>query len=261
VPLKQSAIHALARLTGAVPSQGFREAFVRDVFETDPDVILQVVGPALNRTPRLETMPLDLNPDDRLEFEDLAGLFASTSLNHGVVGMTIRQVAYIFGTARRTGAKKAIEIGRWRGGTTVTLSAAMGPGSKLWSIDVGEKEAHLFEGRPAAFDTEARNFCERFGLDVELLVGDSRTIEVDTGEVDLVLIDGDHSYEGAKNDFDRFGTRVSVGGHILFDDAFPEALFTTHADTVGRLVEEITGTGDYRLAAKVDRLADLERVR
>ena len=261
MPVKQSAIHALARLASAVPSQGFRQAFVRDVFESDPDAILQAVGPALNRTPRLAAIPLDLAPEGSLEFEDLAGLFASTSLNHGVVGMTIRQVAYIFGTARRSGAKKAIEVGRWRGGTTVTISAAMGPGSKLWSIDIGEKEAHLFGERPASFDVETREFCERFGLDVELLLGDSYTIEVDTGEVDLVLIDGDHSYEGAKNDFERFGRRVRVGGHVLFDDVFPEALFTTHADTVGRLVEEIIATGDYRLAAKVDRLADLERVR
>ena len=186
-------------------------------------------------------MPLDLRPDGRLEFEDVAGLFASTSLNHGLVGMTIRQVAYIFGLARRSGARKAIEIGRWRGGTTIALAAGLGPGGKLWSIDVGEKEARVFPGRPPAF------------------VGDARTLEVDTGEVDLVLIDGDHTYEGARSDFERFGRRVRVGGGVLLDDAFDEPFFPTHSDTVGRLVAEIAAEGTFALEAQVDRLAHLVR--
>lgn len=259
--IKHSAALALARLAAKVPSQSFRQEVVRDIFADDPNVILQVVGTVLNRDRRLRTMPLDLAPETRLEFEDLAGLFASTSLNHGVVGMTIRQVAYVFGTARRTGAKKAIEVGRYRGGTTIAIAAGMGPGSKLWSIDLGEKEARLFNAPSGTFDSDAREFCDRFGLDVDLLVGDSYTIEVDTGVVDLVLIDGDHSYEGVRNDFERFGKRVRVGGRVLFDDVFSEALFTSHTDTVGRLVEEILASGDFRLAARVDRLADLERIR
>ena len=75
---------------------------------------------------------------------------------------------------------------------------------------------------------------------MNLGVGDSRALELETGEVDLVLIDGDHSYEGAGSDFARFGRRVRVVGAVLFDDAFDHPVFrTTHRSGVPRLIREI----------------------
>ncbi|MDQ5821938.1 MAG: class I SAM-dependent methyltransferase, partial [Actinomycetota bacterium] len=222
--------------------------------------LLQALGPQLNREPRLGAMPLDLDPRDHLEFEDLAGLFASSALNHGIAGMTIRQLAYVFGLARRSGAKRAIEIGRWRGGSTVALAAGMGPEGKVWSIDLRDKESRVLGLEPGTLDAETQAFCKRFGLDVELLVGDSATIEVDTGEVDLVLIDGDHTYEGVKADFDRFGRRVPVGGAVLLDDAFDGPFMPAHPESAGRVVREVTADGDYVLERAVDRLAHLRRV-
>jgi hypothetical protein len=76
-----------------------------------------------------------------------------------------------------------------------------------------------------------------------------------------VFIDGDHSYEGVRNDFERFGRRVRVGGAVLFDDACSEGSFETHSATVGRLVDEIVAGGDFKMAKAVNRLAHLERIR
>lgn len=244
-----------------MPSATFRREMVEATLDLDPHAVLQPLGKRQNRSPRLSAMPLDLEPGDRLEFEDLAGLFASSILNHGVVAMTVRQVAYVFGLARRENVRKAIEIGRWRGGMTVALAAAMGPEGKLWSLDNGEKEARVLGTEIGTLDAETQTFCERFNLDVRLLVGDSRTLEVDTGEVDLVLIDGDHSYEGVSTDFNRFGRRVRLGGSVLIDDAFDDAFVPSHPESAGRLVTEVVGEGDFRLKKAVDRLAHLERIR
>lgn len=252
---------ALARAVGRAPSKTFQEELVRTIFREDPKVVLAAVGPELNRKPTLSRMPLDLAPEGRLDFEDLAGLFMSNPFNHGIVGMTIRQLAYVFGLTRRSGVKRAIEIGRWRGGTTIALAAAMGDGGKLWSIDVGEKEARVFHGRGTRFDDETREFLERFGFDVDLIVGDSRTLEVETGDVDLVLVDGDHTYEGVKIDVERWGRRVRVGGALVLDDAVDEPVFGSHVDTAGRVMQELLDEGDFVLRAEVDRLAHLERVR
>lgn len=60
-------------------------------------------------------MYFDLAPTGTLQFEDLAGLFASTSLDHGVIAMTVRQTAYLFGLVRRMKARRVIEIGRYKG--------------------------------------------------------------------------------------------------------------------------------------------------
>ena len=190
-------------------------AFANRLSEDNPQLLLEALGPRLNRVPSLDTMAFDLPVNGPLQFEDLAGLFASTSLDHGVIAMTVRQTAYLFGLVRRMNARKVIEIGRYKGGSTLTIAAAMNGQGQFWSIDLGEKEARLHQrGATRTFDDEIRDICARFKLPVTLLVGDSRTIEVETGEVDLVFIDGDHSYEGVKNDFERFGRRVKVGGAV-----------------------------------------------
>lgn len=253
----------LARTAACVPSSLYRRELMARLFERDPAALLAAIGPTFNRTVQLDGLAADFEPDGRLEFEDLAGLFASNSLNHGIVSMTIRQGAYLFGLARRLPARRAIEIGRWRGGSTLLLAAAM-PAGRLWSIDVGAKEVRLrpdFGTGAASFDDQLRRRLARHGLDAELLVGDSRTIELETGEVDLVLIDGDHSYETVRSDFERFGRRVRTGGAVLFDDAFDESIFRSHTESVGQLVDEIVQGGDFRLVRVVDRLAHLERVR
>jgi len=38
------------------------------------------------------------------------------------------------------------------------------------------------------------------------------------GPVDLLFIDGDHSYEGVKKDFENYSPLVESGGYIIFDD-------------------------------------------
>lgn len=229
--------------------------------ERDPQVLLEALGPHLSRKPNLDNMPFDLSVKGGLQFEQLAGLFASTSLDHAVIAMTIRQAAYLFGLIRQMKAQKVIEIGRYKGGSTLLIAAAMNGEGKFWSIDVGEKEARLHRGESSRlFDEQLADVCKRFTLSVDIMVGDSRTIDIDTGEVDLVLIDGDHTYEGVKNDFERFGKRARVGGAVLFDDAFDEGLFKAHPDnTVGKLVSEIIATGEFRLVTAVNRLAHLER--
>lgn len=255
-PLLTAFAHAVA----AVPSRLYRERLVSRILERDPIALLQAIGPTLNREAALTSTPLDLDPDGELAFEDLAAFFASNSLNHGLIGMTIRQAAYVFGLTRRLGARRAIEIGRWRGGSSILLAAALGPRGELWSIDQGEKETRMFGRKPGSFDEETRRFCERFALHAHLLVGDSRTIEVETGQVDVVLIDGSHAYDVVKSDFERFGRRVRVGGAVLFDDAFAEELFPAYGDDVGRVVAEVTGTPEFELRRRVDRLAHVERI-
>lgn len=238
-------------------------AFVSRLWQRDPQPIIETLGASLNRKPTLETMPFDLPADGGLQFQHLAGLFASTRFDHAVISMTVRQGAYLFGLIRQTGARRVIEIGRYKGGSTLLIAAAMNGEGTCWSIDIGEKEARLYAGKAGrSFDEQLADTLQRFRLrNVKMIVGDTRSVEVDTDEVDLVMIDGDHSYEGVKNDFDRFGTRVRVGGAVLFDDAYREPfMHQSHSDSVGRLVSEIVEAGEFRLVRAVDRMAHLERI-
>lgn len=241
--------------------QWLGRAFVSSLCEMDPQIFLETLGPSLNRESDLDQMPFDLPMENGLQFEHLAGLFASTSLDHAVISLTVRQAAYLFGLIRQMKARKVIEIGRYKGGSTILIAAAMTGNGRLWSIDIGEKEARLQGGKPhRSFDSQLGDLCKRLGLSVDLIVGDSRTVEIATGEVDLVFIDGDHAYEGVKNDFERFGRRVRIGGAVLFDDAFDDQIFKVHSEGVKRLVNEVIAAKEFKLAKVVNRLAHLERV-
>ena len=236
-------------------------ALVSRLCQRDPQVLLDTLGPLFNRSPNLDDMPFDLSVQNGLQFEHFAGLFASNSLNHGVISLTIRQAAYLFGLIRQMKAKKVIEIGRYKGGSTFLIAAAMAGEGEFWSIDNDEKERRLYP--PASgktFDEQWVDLSRRFGLKARLIVGDSRTVELDTGEVDLVLIDGDHTYEGVRSDFERFGKRVRVGGAVLLDDAFDDGFFKTELESVNRLANEIVAGKEFKFIRSVNRFAHLERV-
>lgn len=247
-------------LANLLPRQAAR-SLISAVGRRDPNDVHQAFGPLLNRPVDLDHVAFDLDATGGMEFHHLAGLFASTPFDHAVVGMPVRQAAYLFGFVRQSRPRKVVEIGRHKGGSTMLIAAAMQGEGEFWSIDIGEKESRLRQQGMRPYDTQIDDLIRRSGLKATLLVGDSRTLDVDTGEVDIAFIDGDHSYEGVKIDFERFGRRVRVGGAVLFDDAAEDRRFATHVDTVGRLVEEIVATGRFKLVRTVNRLAHIERVK
>jgi predicted O-methyltransferase YrrM len=255
--------NALISVLALVLSPSAQKLLISKVAERNFDTLLEVFGPLFNRKPNLDSMPFDLPAGNPLQFENLAGLFASTSFDHAVIFMPIRQAAYMFGFVRQTKPSKVVEIGRYKGGATLLLAAAMNGNGKLWSIDVGEKEERLHKAATMRnYDTQLRDRLQEFDIhNVEIVVGDSRTVELNDDEFDVVFIDGDHSYEGVKIDFERFGRRVRINGAVLFDDAAEEKPFLTHSDTVGRVVSEAVASGDFRLVKTVNRLAHLERIR
>jgi len=234
--------------------------FARLLWNRNHNIILQAIGPALRErltlADVLEDLPANLSS---LGFEHLAGLFSSNSLNHGVIAMPIRQSAYVYRIVRENKMRRALEIGRWRGGSTLLITMAMGPGGVLWSIDNGEKELRLSEN-VNRFDPEIEEVLRRVGLKAKLIVGDSKTINFQEDDLDLVFIDGDHTYDGVKSDFERFAPRLKVGGALVFDDAWPDRFFPSHTESVGRLIEEFMPSGKYKLVSRIDRLAHFEKV-
>jgi predicted O-methyltransferase YrrM len=238
-------------------SHRFRRALLSSLYDRSEQDVIEAIGPKWNRTPAIDSMPNDLPTNGAVQFEQLAGLFASHQLTEGVIAQPIRQAAYTFGLLRQMNARTVVEVGRWRGGGTVLLAAAVGPDGEVWSIDNQEKEDRLRQqtrhGR--SYDDQTRDWLNRHGLTAHLISGDSHTLQVETGEVDVVFIDGDHTYQGTLDDFQRWGSRVRVGGAVLVDDA-AEA----HTDTAGRVVDEAAATGKWRLVHTVNRLVHLERL-
>ena len=70
------------------------------------------------------------------------------------------------------------------------------------------------------------------------------------------------SYEGAKTDFERWGMRVRVGGHVFCDDAGFEPCepWCLGGPGVRQTITEALNTGAWRRVAQVDRLIHIQRV-
>jgi len=172
-------------------------------------------------------------------FEDLAFMFSSNQLNHGVASLQIDEAALLYSLARDVQSGPIAEIGRFKGGSTIVFASALPAGAELWSYDF---HVALRPDMPGAeLDEELRAALVRFGLDgkVHLLIADSRTAEPPPGELALLFIDGDHSYEGAKADFDRWSAFVRPGGHVLLHDAVDTGGYGNVYPGVARLAGEI----------------------
>jgi hypothetical protein len=85
---------------------------------------------------------------------------------------------------------------------------------------------------------------------VNLIKGFSNESEVigrvEKTEFDLIYIDGDHSYEGARFDILTYAPLIRDGGYLVMDDAaffLPGNSYWKGFESVSRAVEEIPGLG------------------
>jgi predicted O-methyltransferase YrrM len=140
-----------------------------------------------------------------------------------------------------------LEIGTARGGTLFLLSRVARPDAVIASIDLPGGD---FGG---SFRRESIVLLRRLGQrdqTVRLIRADSHqpstlaAVQVVFGTqlLDVLMIDGDHRYEGVRADLAMYGPLVRPGGHIAFHDIVPGA-----ADRVGgvpRLWNEIKDLHD-----------------
>lgn len=155
-------------------------------------------------------------PERIAGFEDLAFLFSSTILAHGVASLRFDEAAYLYRLVRDLQPRTVVEIGRFRGGSTFLIAAALEDGV-LHSYDLETRQ-----GRAGAhLDRELVEALRRYGLAdrVELNTADSRTADPPGAEIDLLFIDGDHREEGVRADFEHWAPLLSSRGHVLFHDA------------------------------------------
>ena len=123
------------------------------------------------------------------------------------------------------GRRRAVEIGVYEGSSAVVLCEVLDPGAELHLID---PFGHHGEALPAgwgATEGASRRVVERArrrsnGPRVTWHVDYSTAVAARwEGAVDLVFVDGDHSEDGARADWEGWHRFVEPGGIVLFHDA------------------------------------------
>lgn len=116
---------------------------------------------------------------------------------------------------RAEGVRSYLEIGLGYGGSLWRVGNALPPGSRIIGVDkTPDVDAHH------NFQLCTGRLMNDLGQDARLILGnstDAETIELakSRGPFDCVFIDGDHSYEGVKADWDNYGP---LGRLVAFHD-------------------------------------------
>lgn len=138
-----------------------------------------------------------------MPFEDLIWLFTSDAGSRGIVRLNIAEGALLYKYCKKKRNGILLEIGRKYGGSTVLMASSLCDGS-LYSIDI--KMHNVVSDHIGLFKDK-----------VHLITGDSKIIQWKM-PVDLLFIDGDHSYQGVKNDVNKFTPHITAGGYVIFHD-------------------------------------------
>lgn len=228
----------LRRLSLDFAQQG-RADLLLPALQIAPEVASEALGAHVNRIASFSTALAGVSTTRATDFADVVWLFAAHPATRAVARLDLDEAAYLWCLVRTSRARRAVEIGRFRGGSTFLLAAAMGEGGSLVSIDNHSKMPG--EVDPAAMDTELRAALERFGLNknVDVVVADANTRTPDQAGYDLTFLDGDHSYEGVSRDLDRWGSALVPGGHLLLHDAGTLRPLTTVHEGVAKLASEL----------------------
>lgn len=148
---------------------------------------------------------------------------ASLAVANDVEGiLTYRVAACLYVLARRGGALgNVVEIGSFKGRSTVALARALKDIDSPYRVIAIDPHQGIDEyGRQPTLDEFRRN-VEKAGVQdkIDCRVAYSQEVAGTFDEpVGFLWIDGDHSYDGVRFDFDHFFPHVVPGGWVAFHD-------------------------------------------
>ncbi len=185
-------------------------------------------------------------------FEDCAWLFTSNLSNRNIARLDLDEAALLFKLVRTFEAPRVMEIGRLLGGSTILLAAAVGPGGKVTSVDIAPKNDDALSRALEKLEMNGR---------AELVVSDANLLEPPADGFDVVFIDGDHSYEGVRKDYEHWRGALRPGGYLVFHDAWPNRPAANVREGVERLMREIdTGDSELRRVQGAGSLGVFQRI-
>lgn len=126
-----------------------------------------------------------------------------------------------YGLARALRPKLAVVIGSWRGFVPLVLGKALADnleGGEVLFIDPSRVDD--FWKSPSQVESHFRSFgvanVRHFCMTTQEFVGtaDYRAL----GEVGILFVDGYHTQEQARFDYEAFADRLAAGGLVLFHD-------------------------------------------
>lgn len=200
----------------------------------------------------LENLPEAANVRKALRFYEIPKSFRPSQYKWGQNGELMKvmehfsspqnpdELKWMLGHIR--GKNSLLEIGSSFGGTLRNMASVLNKGARIVSVDLPcDSTPHFLQPQASLKDT-----CRKLGLlgaKVDLIIGNSHEADVieavgALAPFDFGFIDGDHSYEGVKADWENYGPMCKVVG--FHDIGGP-------VEGCRTFWEELKASGEYRV--------------
>jgi cephalosporin hydroxylase len=138
----------------------------------------------------------------------------------------LRELAPLIALLRRRSPRVVVEVGTARGGTFYAWCQVADPNALLVSIDL---PGGPFGGGYTADDIPTFRRYGRPEQELHFIRADSHEKETRVmlekilagRDVEFLMIDADHTYEGVRRDFEMYAPLVGPGNPIAFHDTLP----------------------------------------
>jgi predicted O-methyltransferase YrrM len=213
-----------------------------------PKALRQLAPDRLRDDPRVRAIALG------------AGLIPPRTMHSAAEGAALARLA--------SGARRVVELGVYEGSSAVVLCQALSPNSELhlvdpfidatgWALRPGARASATATRLAVRRAAHGRGLNVRWYFERSQDVGRSWT----SGPVDVVFVDGDHSPEGCREDWELWHPHVSPGGAVAFHDARAGRPGGSGSPGPTSVVDDVFRTADssWAIAEEVDSLVIVRR--
>ena len=175
--------------------------------------------------------------------------------------ISLEEAQFLYDLAKNTkvdGENSIVEIGSYRGRSTVALARGSNDGNKIpvFAIDPHEEFVGVLGGHFGGQDRGAfyQNMLKTSCFEIVRLINLSSEV-VTPGwkrRVNLLWIDGDHTYNGVKRDFNCWKPFLSQDAVIAFDDSTDSQLGPA------KLLQELLDSNEFCFLKKVGKVTAIE---
>jgi len=165
----------------------------------------------------------------------------------------------LFSLTVSTRASRILEIGRYKGFSTLALASGLYMNQIGWDEPIQHKQRpdvdyNVLESPPVRKitsldpfpDPQATALLKKAGVMKFVEMVDKYSYQYEPeGPYDLIFVDGDHTYEGLSRDIKHIKDHLRPGGYLVVHDYFGWYNGTTNKSPIRAVAHELVKSGEY----------------